>query len=842
MITRITSMKLEFFIAYFFYFAYFFNIQGAEAAGLPAVLEDQSGQSTSKTNKRRLGQCEKGAEADGMPAIHEHEDQSGQSTSKTKKRRLGQSEKIVAQGGDKAGGTGSGHSLSITHPSTTDRQPVQENQKTVHVPFAQEEWLITTRIPCQCARMAEFSRTVVTQGTQTEENIPVDSEMSCSSATSGGDPEVVKTDHHYYFLTPKKDQPTNKQSQLPPTLAVPPCPPDIPPPSQDLPLNQAGIPQLQPDLQPPSRELLPQPPLNMPARSCASKPPPADMVQPPSYLAPFSQHSPPQPQESSSSDSESESDCSDHSSDPDYLDSSSSGSSSSEDEPLPTNEYLTKMPKYLVYEDSIRELLRHVRCQVCKAVMALPEGNENLGQLMGSALSLKLSCLNGHNFSWLSQPLLGSGREAVPAGNIMIPAAILFSGNNFGKVCHFANVLNWQFLSKTTYNTHQADYLFPCIHDTWANEQEKLWDAIREKGGLKSCGDARCDSPGHNAKYSTYSVMDMDTDLIVDMEVVQKTEVTSSNAMEKEGCRRLLDRLEGEMLIDVLATDRHLGIQKMMREDYDYINHQYDVWHLAKSVAKKLRQKAQKRDCGELMDWIPAIKTHLWWAAASCGGDAEEMLERWMSTTHHCTNNHNWGFGKFKKCEHDQLSAQEEEEVKWLKPGSPPHKALNEVLDDTRLKNDIKKLNLFCHTGQLENYHGFMLKYLPKRIPFSFEGMVARTKLAALDHNANVGRKQAVVTVSNAASEEVGTLRTQAVYSKDSAKVTSRILYEPKSYEFVDKLMADVVTRKQEQRKKDTANFILPQLPRNIIPKNVEVPSKQTLREVQQTRFQNNDK
>ena len=37
-------------------------------------------------------------------------------------------------------------------------------------------------------------------------------------------------------------------------------------------------------------------------------------------------------------------------------------------------------------------------------------------------------------------------------------------------------------------------------------------------------------------------------------------------------------------------------------------------------------------------------------------------------------------------------------------------------------------------------------KYAPKQQHFSYNGMVAQTQLAALDHNANTGRQQATVS------------------------------------------------------------------------------------------------
>ncbi|KAL7381559.1 hypothetical protein ABVT39_007691, partial [Epinephelus coioides] len=52
----------------------------------------------------------------------------------------------------------------------------------------------------------------------------------------------------------------------------------------------------------------------------------------------------------------------------------------------------------------------------------------------------------------------------------------------------------------------------------------------------------------------------------------------------------------------------------------------------------------------------------------------------------------------------------------------------------------------FKHTGSVEVYHNVMLKYLPKRLHFGYDTMVARTQLAILDNNYNVGREQAVTS------------------------------------------------------------------------------------------------
>jgi len=46
--------------------------------------------------------------------------------------------------------------------------------------------------------------------------------------------------------------------------------------------------------------------------------------------------------------------------------------------------------------------------------------------------------------------------------------------------------------------------------------------------------------------------------------------------------------------------------------------------------------------------------------------------------------------------------------------------------------------------GNLEVFHNLILKFAPKRLHFSKETMVARTRLAALEHNENTGRTKAV--------------------------------------------------------------------------------------------------
>ena len=114
-------------------------------------------------------------------------------------------------------------------------------------------------------------------------------------------------------------------------------------------------------------------------------------------------------------------------------------------------------------------------------------------------------------------------------------------------------------------------------------------------------GDGRCDSPGHNAKYGTYTLMDDDSGKVV---------AFSSGK------------------IDRIATDRHVSISSFMNKERTRINHQYDVWHLWKWVVKKLTSKAQQKGCEELMPWIQSISNHLWWCTATCNGNVVLLREK----------------------------------------------------------------------------------------------------------------------------------------------------------------------------------------------------------------------
>ena len=73
-----------------------------------------------------------------------------------------------------------------------------------------------------------------------------------------------------------------------------------------------------------------------------------------------------------------------------------------------------------------------------------------------------------------------------------------------------------------TYFRHQADLLIPCIDKIWQQDQRNHIAKLQEtEQGLQLGGDGRADSPGHSAKYGTYSTIDLQNNVVLDVQTVQ---------------------------------------------------------------------------------------------------------------------------------------------------------------------------------------------------------------------------------------------------------------------------------------------------------------------------------
>lgn len=377
--------------------------------------------------------------------------------------------------------------------------------------------------------------------------------------------------------------------------------------------------------------------------------------------------------------------------------------------------------------------------------------------------------------------------------------------------------MNLQIISRTTFINNSRTLVLPVIDMYYREQQNDILKKMKRKP-LVICGDGRCDSPGFNAKYCTYTVMEAMTSAILDFNVVQVSQTGSSSTMELEGFKRCLSKLkQSNISIKALATDRHVQIRSFLRKEHPGIKHQFDVWHLAKSICKKLLVASKKKGCEDLAPWIRSVNNHIWYCACRCRGDPDLLVEMWRSLEHHICNVHEFPGNNYTKCGHPQLSTEETRKKKWLQKGSKAHKALLTVIFHKRLLKDIRQLNLFCHTGELEVYHSMMLKYIPKRQEFKYEQMVARTQLSAIDHNFNIWRNQK--------TDDEGQPKFYRAFSKVTGRWTAKRLYEEKDYGFRLDLMDMVLEQKELKSNLTTMH----QTKKKTLPQNIaKIPAPPT--------------
>jgi solute carrier family 8 (sodium/calcium exchanger) len=108
----------------------------------------------------------------------------------------------------------------------------------------------------------------------------------------------------------------------------------------------------------------------------------------------------------------------------------------------------------------------------------------------------------------------------MPLGNLAVAAGILFSGSSPVKGMNIFRHIHIPMIGVRTYYLAQASYLIPSISLLWGRKQEELLQQLQGKE-IKLGGDGRCCSPGHTAKYGSYTLMDLTQAKVLDMQLIQ---------------------------------------------------------------------------------------------------------------------------------------------------------------------------------------------------------------------------------------------------------------------------------------------------------------------------------
>jgi solute carrier family 8 (sodium/calcium exchanger) len=169
--------------------------------------------------------------------------------------------------------------------------------------------------------------------------------------------------------------------------------------------------------------------------------------------------------------------------------------------------------KFLVFKSCLWELF--ATCPKCSKPCLAEEKYRK-----GTKVMITQDCPDcEYKRDWSSQPsYLGD----IPAGNLQLSGAILFTGASPSKTLRVLKAMNVVTSCISTFNNHMSRFLVPTILTTWKEEQEQLFSILREMdGGLVIGGDGRNDSPGHSAKYGSYTVLEERINKIIDQQCVQ---------------------------------------------------------------------------------------------------------------------------------------------------------------------------------------------------------------------------------------------------------------------------------------------------------------------------------
>ncbi|XP_058606125.1 uncharacterized protein LOC131523619 isoform X2 [Onychostoma macrolepis] len=459
--------------------------------------------------------------------------------------------------------------------------------------------------------------------------------------------------------------------------------------------------------------------------------------------------------------------------------------------------------KYIVFESCLRELFE--TCPLCKTKCDVQ------CRRMGSYVSFTQHCPKcSYHRKWESQPVVGS----TPVGNLLVSAATYFCGASFIQFEKICKAMQLQIIQYDAFRRHARNYLEPAVIHKWNLDQKNLFRKLQEGGKVAVAGDMRADTRGHSAKFGCYTLMHLDSNTILDMQLIQSNEVGDSCHMEKEGLKRCLDHLEANSLaVEYITTNRHPQIQKFLRERK--IVQFYDVWHFEKGLYKKLDKLSQKKGCEILKKWLRSIKNHVYWSATSSTSGPEKVA-KWTSLLNHIQNIHIHENPEFPKCAHPDQASRDPK--KWFQTGSMPLHKVEKILNNKRVLKDVEKLCHHYQTSSLKAFHSVILRFAPKNVVFPFIGMLCRLYLAAMHYNENGDREQTTTS---------GQPMYKVVFPKSKkGECTAKPLKTAPSYDYVADLMKLVI----EEVFVDPAPFVkeLKQIPiPTFLPSQFERPLKE---------------
>ena len=214
----------------------------------------------------------------------------------------------------------------------------------------------------------------------------------------------------------------------------------------------------------------------------------------------------------------------------------------------------TNRKRFIEEEEWLKDLLPAL-CEKCGKRLTMHN------KVVGAVYEASWSCEPCRTRrSWASSHKVGSAYSL----NIVNPASVTISGNQFLKVKHLFRTLSLACVGSTTYKQVSRLYIEPTINTWFKAMQTRIFSSLGNEPVVVA-GDGRNDSPGHCAQYCSNSILLHDYGYLIHTEIGDKREVNGKSPnMEADGCKRALTYLKDCVNVTEVVTDAHPQILALL--------------------------------------------------------------------------------------------------------------------------------------------------------------------------------------------------------------------------------------------------------------------------------------
>ncbi|EFO97161.1 hypothetical protein CRE_03475 [Caenorhabditis remanei] len=432
-------------------------------------------------------------------------------------------------------------------------------------------------------------------------------------------------------------------------------------------------------------------------------------------------------------------------------------------------------------------------------------------RVSGANISMNLTCNSCQcTWNWCSSQRMIDGKSFMV--NRDISTACSVTGMSYHKFSTCCETLRIPILTESEHCKTIRNHVAPLATEEYDKLQKEVLEIVVEeaekRGSLDLSGDAQYDSPGFSALNCRYALIDVATNLVVDVEHVKKSSQNeSSKSLEPKSLDLSLDRFVKTLAnatlnvtVSSITTDRDPAVGKLLAKKYPNIKQMYDGWHFARNLQKILWKKQDQVQMKPAKRWIEPLRNHLYWSIGTSGGNGKLAVEKFLSFFYHTQNIHDnfkeiggYQFSTVFHCDHGNINGSG-----YFDIANPHHKKAWELLLDMatekkRLK-DLEHVSPFFSTSQVESFNNVALTYHPKNTFFRAKSFSLRVKLSVIHwNNLKLEERMGIRQVAGKKSH----------FNKSLKKVTHRKFLSPGSFDWRRRILELAREHRAETNKEE---------------------------------------